>query len=427
MNLFSLRRSPPSLDDLVMGASLPSQGENLSSEYLMPSVERPKQVFVRGQGSWLWDSDDRAYLDFSQGGGANSLGHSPSVLVNAITAQAQSLINPGFGLHNRGMLSLAEHLCASTGSDQTYLLNTGSEACEAAIKLARKWGQQHRGGASRIIVANNACHGRSLAMISASDSSALVNRFEPQLPGFSHVPFNDLPALHAAVDERTVAIMLEPIQSEAGVIPATAHYLKGVERLCRELGILLIFDEVQTGIGRCGTLLAEQSFGVTADIVVLGKGLGGGVPLAALLARGKACCFDIGEVTGTHHGNALMTAAGLSVLATVQDKAFLKHVAETGQHLREGLGRLAHRYGHGELRGQGLLWGLTLSDDCADAVVKAALYEGLLLNAPQPDCLRFTPALNVSNANIDEMLLRLARAFSRVRTTQLQCRNGIAV
>ncbi|KPU58984.1 aminotransferase class-III family protein [Pseudomonas fluorescens] len=211
------------------------------------------------------------------------------------------------------------------------------------------------------------------------------------------------------------------------MIPATAHYLKGVERLCRELGILLIFDEVQTGIGRCGTLLAEQSCGVTADIVVLGKGLGGGVPLAALLARGKACCFDIGEVTGTHHGNALMTAAGLSVLATVQDKAFLTHVAETGQHLREGVGRLAHRYGHGELRGQGLLWGLTLSDDCADAVVKAALYEGLLLNAPQPDCLRFTPALNVSNANIDEMLLRLARAFSRVRTAQLQCRKGIAV
>ena len=427
MNLFSLRRSPPSLDDLVMDASRPSQGVNLSSEYLMPSVERPKQVFVRGQGSWLWDSDDRAYLDFSQGGGANSLGHSPSVLVNAITAQAQSLINPGFGLHNRGMLSLAEHLCASTGSDQAYLLNTGSEACEAAIKLARKWGQQHRGGASRIIVANNGCHGRSLATISASDSSTLANRFEPQLPGFSHVPFNDLPALHAAVDERTVAIMLEPIQSEAGVIPATAHYLKGVERLCRELGILLILDEVQTGIGRCGTLLAEQSCGVRADIVVLGKGLGGGVPLAALLARGKACCFDIGEVTGTHHGNALMTAAGLSVLDTVQDKVFLKHIAEAGQHLREGLERLAHRYGHGELRGQGLLWGLTLSDDSADAVVKAALYEGLLLNAPQPDCLRFTPALNVSNANIDEMLLRLTRAFSRVRTAQLQCRKGIAV
>ncbi|MDD0995934.1 aminotransferase class III-fold pyridoxal phosphate-dependent enzyme [Pseudomonas sp. TNT2022 ID1044] len=427
MNLFSLRRASPCLDDLVADASFASRNDNFSSECLMPSVERPQQIFVRGQGSWLWDSDDRAYLDFSQGGGANSLGHSPKALVNAITAQAQTLINPGSTLHNRGMLNLAERLCLSTGSDQAYLLNTGSEACEAAIKLARKWGQQHRGGASRIIVANNGCHGRSLATMSASDSSTLTNRFEPQLPGFSHVPFNDLPALHAAVDERTVAIMLEPIQSEAGVIPASAHYLKGVERLCRELGILLILDEVQTGMGRCGALLAEQSCGVRADIVVLGKGLGGGVPLAALLARGKACCFDIGELSGTHHGNALMTAAGLAVLESVQDKGFLEYVGQTAQHLREGLQRLSHRYGHGELRGQGLLWGLTLSEDSADAVVKAALFEGLLLNAPQPDCLRFTPALTVSKASIDEMLLRLARAFSRVRTAQLQCRKGIAV
>ena len=427
MNLFSLRRNPPSLDDLAVDAFLPSQGDNLSSECLMPSVERPKQIFVRGQGSWLWDSDDRAYLDFSQGGGANSLGHSPSVLVNAIAAQAQSLINPGFGLHNRGMLNLAERLCSSTGSDQAYLLNSGSEACEAAIKLARKWGQRHRGGASRIIVANNGCHGRSLGTISASDSSNLTNRFEPLLPGFSHVPFNDLPALHAAIDARTVAIMLEPIQSEAGVIPATEHYLKGVERLCRELGILLIFDEVQTGIGRCGTLLAEQSYGVRADIVVLGKGLGGGVPLAALMARGKACCFEAGELGGTHHGNALMTAAGLVVLDSVYDCSFLQQVNDNGQHLREGLARLAHRYDHGELRGQGLFYGLTLSDDSAEAVVHAALHEGLLLNAAQANCLRFTPALSVSKSNIDEMLLRLGRAFSRVRTAQLQCRKGIAV
>ena len=427
MNLFNLRRQTPSLEDLTFEAEQPDVGGSLNAERLMPSVERPQQIFVRGQGSWLWDCNDRAYLDFSQAGGANSLGHSPSVLVKAIASQAQALINPGFNLHNRGMLSLAERLCASTCSDQAYLLNSGTEACEAAIKLARKWGQLHRGGASRIIVARQGCHGRSLATISASDSSNLHNRFAPLLPGFDRVPFNDLPALHAAVDAQTVAIMLEPIQSDAGVVPASEHYLKGVERLCRELGILLILDEVQTGIGRCGTLLAEQSYGVRADIVVLGKGLGGGVPLAALLARGRACCFDAGELSGTHHGNALMTAAGLVVLDSVQDRAFLEQVRDSGQHLREGLARLRHRYGHGELRGQGLFWGLTLSEDCADAVIQAALLEGLLLNAPQADCLRFTPALNVSKANIDEMLLRLARVFSRVRTAQVQCRKGIAV
>jgi len=416
MNLFNLRRQTPSLDDLVLVNGASAADADVSAERLMPSVERPLQVFVRGQGSWLWDSQDRAYLDFAQAGGANSLGHSPSALVKAIASQAQALINPGFNLHNRSMLSLAERLCASTQSDQAYLLNSGSEACEAAIKLARKWGQLHRGGASRIIVAKQGCHGRSLAQ-----------HFTPLLPGFDQVPFNDLPALHAAVDAQTVAIMLEPIQSDAGVIPASEHYLKGVERLCRELGILLILDEVQTGIGRCGSLLAEQSYGVRADIVVLGKGLGGGVPLAALLARGKACCFDVGELGGTHHGNALMTAAGLVVLDSVHDRSFLAQVRENGQHLRDGLSRLAHRYGHGDLRGQGLFYGLSLSDDCANAVAHAALHEGLLLNAPQANCLRFTPALTVSKTNIDEMLQRLGRAFSRVRTAQLQCRKGIAV
>lgn len=421
MNLFSIRRPAPSLDDLV----LDTQHDDPSSESLMPTVARPPQVFVRGQGSWLWDSDDRAYLDFSQGNGANSLGHSPQVLIKALSDQTQALINPGVGLHNRAQLNLVDRLCHRTGSDQAYLLNSGAEACEAAIKLARKWGQLHRGGAYRIISASNGCHGRSFAALAAS-AGTLENRFEPQLPGFSHVPFNDLPALHAAVDAQTVAIMLEPIQG-AGVTPATERYLKGVERLCRELGILLILDEVQTGLGRYGTLLAEQQYGVRADIITLGKGLGGGVPLAALLARGKACCFEVGELEGTHHGNALMASAGAAVLDTVLEHGFLEHVRESGLYLGEGLTRLAYRYDHGQLRGQGLMWGLTLSDDSADAVVSAALQEGLILNAPQPDCLRFTPALTVSKSNIDEMLLRLARAFSSVRTAQLQCRKGIAV
>ena len=427
MNLFNLRRQSPSLDELAIEPQSLPMNNAVSRACLMPSVERPAQVFVRGQGSWMWDSDSRAYLDFTQGGAANCLGHSPAVLTRAIAEQAQSLINPGSGFFNRGMLDLAERLCHSTGSDQVHFLNTGAEANEGAIKLARKWGQLHRGGAHRIITATGSCHGRSFGAMSASGSGTFDNRFEPQLPGFINVPFNDLPALHAAVDAQTVAIMLEPVQSEAGVIPATEHYLKGVERLCRELGILLILDEVHTGMGRCGTLLAEQNYGIRADVITLGKGLGGGVPLAALLARGKACCLEADELGGTHHGNALMTAAGSAVLETVLEKGFLQQVRDAGQHLHEGLGRLANRYAQGELRGQGLMWGLTLSDDSADEVVKAALYEGLLITAPQPDCLRFTPALCVSKGNIDEMLLRLARAFSRVRTAQLQCRRAVLV
>ncbi|KAF0867228.1 aspartate aminotransferase family protein [Pseudomonas sp. LD120] len=427
MNLFSLRRATPSLDDLLIEPCAATPCAPFSSECLMPCVQRPQPVFVRGQGSWLWDSDDRTYLDFTQAGAANSLGHSPSVLVNAIAAQAQSMINPGSGFYNRGMLKLADRLCRSTGSDQACLLGSGTEACEAAITLARKWGRLYRGGAAGIITARHSCHGRGFAALAATGKPVSGNGFEPRAPGFSQVPFNDLPALHAAVDAQTVAIMLEPVQGEAGVVPATEHYLKGVERLCRELGILLILDEVQTGVGRCGTLLAEQLYGVRADIIALGKGLGGGVPLAALLARGKACCFEHGELDGTHHGNALTAAAGLAVLDSVQEHGFLPQVRVNGQYLGQELNRLASRYAQGEVRGHGLFWGLSLADDSAQALVNAALHEGLLLSAPQPDCLRFTPALTVSKGNIDEMLLRLARAFSRVQSAQLQCRKGVAV
>ncbi|MEX5589314.1 aspartate aminotransferase family protein [Pseudomonas urmiensis] len=417
MNLFNLRRSAAVVAEPKRAAAIEPQAATLSRERLMPSAERAPQVFVRGQGSWLWDDDGHAYLDFTQGCAVNSLGHSPSVLVKALGNQAQALINPGAGFHSRGLLELVNRLCQSTGSDQAYLLNSGAEACEGAIKLARKWGQLHRNGAYHIITASQGCHGRSLGALSASDPLP-CNRCEPGLPGFSKVPFNDLAALHAAVDSRTVAIMLEPIQGEAGVIPATREYLTGVEQLCRELGILLILDEVQTGIGRCGALLAEQTYEVRADIITLGKGLGGGVPLAALLARGTACCAEPGELEGSHHGNALMSAAGLAVLRTVLEPGFFEHVQDSGRHLREGLSRLAGRYGQGEVRGQGLLWALQLQEDLAQELVEAALHEGLLLNAPQADVVRFSPALTVNKGNIDEMLLRLARAFARLHAQQ---------
>ncbi|TLP58097.1 MULTISPECIES: aspartate aminotransferase family protein [Pseudomonas] len=423
MNLFKLRRPAPAAAEPIRALAVAAVQPG--AERLMPGSKRAPQVFVRGQGSWLWDNAGVAYLDFTQGGAVNSLGHSPSVLVKALGNQAQALITPGAGFHSHSLLSLAEQLCQSTGSDQAYLLNSGAEACEGAIKLARKWGQRHRNGAYHIITASQACHGRSLGALSASDPLP-CNRCEPGLPGFSKVPFNDLAALHAEVDSRTVAIMLEPIQGEAGVIPATREYLQGVERLCRELGILLILDEVQTGAGRCGALLAEQTYGVRADIITLGKGLGGGVPLAALLARGSACCAEPGELQGSHHGNALMCAAGLAVLETLLAPGFFEQVQDTGRHLREGLSRLAGRYAQGEVRGQGLLWALQLREDDAQALVAAALEEGLLLDAPQADVVRFSPALTVSKGNIDEMLLRLARAFARLHAHPRKHRERLA-
>ncbi|HCF3728190.1 aspartate aminotransferase family protein [Pseudomonas aeruginosa] len=383
--------------------------DTLDSLRLMRTQERPEQVFVRGQGSWLWDSAGRAFLDFTQGLAVNCLGHSPSVLVQALARQARELVSAGPGLLNRPVLALAQRLCLATGSDQAYFLTSGAEANEAAIALARKWGRLHRGGAQRIVSTVNSIHGRTPGTLTACGKPA-----QHGLEGFARVPFNDLDAMAAAIDEETVAVMLEPVQGDAGVIPATLDYLRGIERLCRQRGVLLILDEVQTGIGRCGALLAEELYGVRADIVTLGKGLGAGVPLSALLARGNACCFEPGDQLGTHHGNALMTAAGLAVLNTVLEPGFLEQVREQGTHLRDGLARVARRYGHGPLRGQGLFWGLPLIGQRAPAVVRAAFGEGLLINAPQPHCLRFSPALTVSRANVDEMLRRLERALARV-------------
>ncbi len=387
--------------------------ESLEVMRVMPSVERPDRLFVRGQGSWLWDRQGDAYLDFTQGWAVNCLGHSPQVVVETLKRQAEQLINPGAAYYNRGMLKLATRLCQVTVSEQAYFVGSGAEASEVAIKLARKWGEKHLGGAYRIVSAGNSFHGRTFGAMSASGKPAFGSMFEPKVPGFDKVPFNDLDALRAAVTDETVAIMLEPVQGEAGVIPATLEFLQGAERLCRERNLLLILDEVQTGMGRCGTLLAEDLYGVRADILCLGKGLGGGLPLGAVLSRGNACCVEPGELGGTFHGHALITAVGLAVLNTILENGFLDQVRTTAEQLREGLAGLSRRHGHGPLRGHGLLIGMPLINRNGADVVRAALRERLLINAPQPGCLRFSPALTVSRASVDEMLLRLDRALSQ--------------
>ncbi|PVZ15697.1 MULTISPECIES: aspartate aminotransferase family protein [unclassified Pseudomonas] len=404
MSLFSLAQRPAEWAGFDAKAA---RGHRLQSS------TRPERVFVRGQGSWLWDDTGRAYLDFTQGLGVNSLGHSPSALVEALQAQARELVNPGARWEHQGELALLQQLCRATESDFGYLLGTGSEACEAAVLLARQWGETHRRGAFGIITAQGGCHGHGLG---ARSSTARL-RHGPGLQGFTQVPFNDLPALCAAINTDTVAIMLEPVQGEAGVRPAEVEYLQGVERLCRELGILLILDEVGTGVGRCGTMLAEQHYQVRADILTLGKGLGGGVGLAAVLTRERARALRLADFAGSHHGNPLACAAGRAVLQAVPE--LLGRVDDRGRHLRDGLSRLAQRYGLPVPRGLGLLWGLPLPQSDAAQVASAALQEGLLLDAPQADALRFTPALCVSRGNIDDMLARLGRALARVRTAQL--------
>ena len=376
----------------------------VQADALMYIVDRPPLVMVRGEGSWLWDDRGTAYLDFVQGWAVNTLGHSPRVIVEALQRQAEQLINPSPAYYNAPMIRLASLLAAHSVFDRVFFTNCGAEANEGAIKLARKWGQLHRNGAYKIITLEHAFHGRTLATMSASGKPQWTNLYEPKVPGFPKVPINDLAAVAAAIDAETVGVMLEPIQGEAGVYPADNDYLRGLRRLTEERGVLLILDEVQTGVGRTGRLFAYEHAGITPDIMTLAKGLGGGVPLAALLAREEVCCFVAGDQGGTYNGNPLMTAVGCAVLETVLAPGFLDAVAATGHYLTTRLHAVSAELGLGEVRGRGLLLGWNIVRPVAGNVAAAAMAHGLLLNAPRPETLRFMPALTVTRAEIDQML-----------------------
>jgi acetylornithine/N-succinyldiaminopimelate aminotransferase len=371
---------------------------------VMKVADRPAIVMVEGQGSWLWDDAGKRYLDFVQGWAVNCLGHCPRVIVEALHGQAHRLINCSPAYYNEPMARLATLIADATRLRDVFLCNSGAEANEGAIKLARKWGARYRGGAFEIITMEHGFHGRTLATMAASGKPGWNTLFEPKVPGFPKVPLGDLEAVRRAVTPKTCAVMLEPIQGEAGVFVADDDWLRDLRRLTTALDILLIVDEIQTGIGRTGRLFGYEHAGIDPDIVTLGKGLGGGVPLAALVAGERASCFDYGDQGGTFNGNALMAAVGCAVVETVRDPQFLDAVAAKGQYLRERLRALSTKLGHGEVRGRGLLIALELKDRDAPEVSRAALDRGLLINAPRPDTLRFMPALTVSRDEIDQML-----------------------
>ena len=384
---------------------------------LMPIASRPPVVFTTGDGAWLVDHAGRRYLDFVQGWAVNSLGHSPAVIIEALARQASRLINPGPAFHNAPSAKLATLLAAASGLGQVFFANSGADANEGAIKLARKWGATHRQGAYEIITMENAFHGRTLATMSASGKPGWDTLFEPKVPGFPRARLNDLDSVEALIGPKTVAIMLEPIQGESGVIVAEDDFLHGLKRLARSRGLLLIMDEVQTGMGRTGRMFAFQHSGVLPDIMTLGKGIGGGVPLAALLAKHEVCCFEPGDQGGTFNGNPLMTAVGIAVCEAITKPGLLGEVERNGGHLRHGLRGMSARNGLGAVRGRGLLAALELGRDIGPAVVAAALQRGLLLNSPRPSVLRFMPALNVTQDEIDLMIERLEAALADVRVS----------
>lgn len=371
-----------------------------NATHLMSIAARPDLVFVRGEGAWLWDARGRRYLDWVQGWAVNCLGHAHPALVQALAQQAATLINPSPAFHNAPSLALATLLAQASGMDQVFFGSSGAEANEGAIKLARKWGRVHKGGAHEIITLVDGFHGRTLATMSASGKPGWDTLFAPQVPGFPKALRNDLDSVRRLVGAATVAIMLEPVQGEAGVLPASREFLQGLRALCDAQGLLLILDEVQTGCGRMGTLFAFEQYGVVPDILTLGKGLGGGVPLSALLAKEAVCCFEPGDRGGTFCGNPLVCAAGLAVLRTLTAPGFLEASRAAGARFAQALRELSADLGLGEVRGTGLLLALELGRDCGPEVVARSREAGLLVNAPRPHCLRFMPALNTTAEEI---------------------------
>jgi acetylornithine/N-succinyldiaminopimelate aminotransferase len=391
----------------------------IEQHHLMNVVERPSAVMVRGQGSYLWDGAGNRYLDFVQGWAVNALGHAPREVADALARQAELLLTPSPAYHNAPQLELARRLCELSGLERATFCSSGAEANETAIKICRKWGRLHRSGAYEIISTQNAFHGRTLAAMAASGKPGWNELFPPYPPGFSKVEFGNLDAMAQAIKPSSVAILVEPVQGEAGAVAPERDYLRGIRDLADEHGLLLVFDEVQTGIGRTGSMFAFEQAGVLPDVVTLGKGLGSGVPLSAVLVNARADVIRPGDHGGTFNGNPLMAAVGCAVLDVVLQPGFLERVNLRAAELRTGLERVAHERG-GHVRGQGLLLALVLDSEIAVRVRDECFALGLLVNAARPNVLRFMPQLRVSSAEISAMLPVLDSGIGNVQKGRQQ-------
>jgi acetylornithine/N-succinyldiaminopimelate aminotransferase len=381
-----------------------------ADKYIMKTYGRYPLVPVRGEGCYLWDADGKRYLDFLAGVAVNNLGHCHPRVVAALQKQAGELIHCSNYYHIPQQIELAELLCSHSFADRAFFCNSGAEANEAAIKLARKYSRDHNGpDRYEIITALASFHGRTMATVSATGQEKVQKFFDPLLHGFVHVPFNDADALRKAVSPNTCAIMLEPIQGEGGVVVPAAEYFRQVRQICDDNKLLLIFDEVQVGIGRTGKLFAHEHFGVTPDIMTLAKALAGGAPIGTMLAREElAESFGPGTHGSTFGGNPLVTAAGVAVLRTILEEGILNHTEEMGEYLLGELEALKKKFPIiSEVRGIGLMIGMELSVPAGD-IVKKGLERGVLLNVAQERVLRFVPPLIVGKKEVDEMIGILA-------------------
>jgi len=384
----------------------------LEKKYFLPTSKRLNVTLVRGEGTKVWDNDGREYLDFLAGIAAVSLGHCHPEVVSAINRQAGQLMHTSNYYYTIPQVKLAQLLCDNSGLDKVFFCNSGAEAVEGCIKIARKWGKDQRDGAHEIIVAEGAFHGRTMATVTASANEKYRAPFTPLLEGFVRVPFNDAEAIKRATTGRTAAVLLEPVQGEGGVNVPDDGYLPAVRAWCDKAGILLMLDEVQSGVGRTGKLFAFQHYGIEPDVMAVAKGLGSGFPIGAFLAKDHCAVLGPGEHGTTFGGNALACEVGYTVLRYVLDHDIPAQVAKKGEHLARRLHSLADRQPLvTEIRGKGLIWAIELDRPVAEEAVALCLQEGLLANNVKPTALRLIPPLTVSEEEIDRAVEIIERVL----------------
>ncbi len=389
-------------------------------QFMVPNYAPAAFVPVRGQGSRVWDQSGRELIDFTGGIAVNALGHCHPALVAALTEQANTLWHISNVFTNEPALRLAHKLVDATFAERVFFCNSGAEANEAAFKLARRVAFDRFGEDKyEIIAATNSFHGRTLFTVSVGGQPKYSDGFGPKIQGISHVPYNDLAALKAAVSAKTCAVVLEPIQGEGGVLPAEQAYLEGARQLCDEHNALLIFDEVQTGMGRSGSLFAYQHYGVIPDVLSSAKSLGGGFPIGAMLTTSElAKHLTVGTHGTTYGGNPLACAVAEAVLDVVNTPQVLDGVKSKHQRFKGKLEQLGRQYDlFSEVRGLGLLIGCVLNAGWkgkAKAILDAAAVEGVMVLQASPDVVRFAPSLVVEDADIDEGLARFERALAKL-------------
>jgi acetylornithine/N-succinyldiaminopimelate aminotransferase len=387
----------------------------LDKKYYMQTIIRVPVTLVKGKGARVWDDKGKEYLDFVGGLAVNCLGHCHPVVTKAIAKQARTLMQTSLWYYTMPMLQLAELLVKNSCMDRVFIANSGLEANEGAVKLARRYGKLKLNGAYEVITTMNSFHGRSLAMTAATGQPKMQEPFQPLPVGFVNVTNNDIEAIKAATTARTCAVMLEPVQAEGGVNLPVGDYLKKVREWCDSKGILLILDEVQTGIGRLGTLFGYQLYGIEPDVLTLAKGLGGGIPIGAFLAKEKAAVLTLGEHNATFGGNPVTCAAAYATLKYVIENNIAGNAKKVGEYLMEKLEGLKQKYPFiTDVRGRGLLVAVQFNSEISQTVVSACLEKGLLVNKLKPNAIRLIPPLIIGNKDVDRAVDILEKVLSGI-------------